>query len=275
VFALLLQIVLVLLPAIMLLIELSSPKEKRFRRTRLTVAVLLLVGSVIWTCVDYFSGEKSDRERTADLRTLQKMSSSLIDLCFELELAEVEASYGIDVGLQIATKVNTTQSTTGIFADYFHINHSHDSGWYNGFSSFSGYKSLVFVIDTARQSLRFVLSNFGVSTAGTNDRIGWKPLNIADLGSVEFEVSAAALGIADHKHQYFDEWCPIRRVRIYANTFDADNLLVVADRAPKSPEAVHAPWQLFLPKWHRGFSDPDTRTFRIEPTGIRLALLGE
>lgn len=266
---LLFQIFLVLLPAIMLLVELSGSTEGKFRRTRLTVATLMLVGSVTWTIVDHFTTEASNQERTADLRTIQILSSSLIDLCFEFELIEVDTSLGVDVDLQIRTWVNTVSSTTGIFANYFTVTHSPDSGWYVSSATFEGHKSIGFELTKDKRYLRFVISNFGVATAGVNKRIGWKPINIADLGSVKFELQAMP-SIEGRPVDDFDkEWCSIHKVRMYANTFDIENLLVVAEWAPGYKNIKYDNWRHFLPKWQKGFSNPDTREFRIEPIGIR------
>ena len=253
-----LKIVLEIIAAVIVIIE-QFRAEKRYRRILLLLAALVLIGSAVYTWVDYDVSKKSDRERKADLMLIQKLSSSFMNLCFEFDLVDVDSASSIDINFQIATCVNTALSSTGFFADYIRIGHSADSGW--------------FFIDKEKKRLRFSFKNFAVSAGQNTTRVGWQPNDLSDLGHLHLGLFASPLKKEDIFAPYDKEWCPIGKVSIYANTFEAENLLTVAERKPKKPESKIVEWYTFIPKGDTLFSYVGC-DFALEPIRLREAIIG-
>ena len=256
--------------AIIVLITQIRTKDK-FRNTSLSIAFGLIIISATLTAVDYSAGQRVNRERTADLKLIQTMSSSIQDLAFELQLRDIDASHEIGVALQIATEVHTRYSTTGSFSDYFQVVHNKDSIWH-GTSSFQRFNNIECNYDTVKNIVRFVLNSFGIS-CDRGTRTGWEPQNIADLGKVSFSLFVYLLDVKDEKKFRPYEWCPIARIAIYANTFTPENLLLIADRALETRRGFDTFSFYFKPKSDRFFNDIDSTNFRIDPMNLRSTIL--
>ncbi len=236
----------------------------------LSLAVILMIGSAVLTVADHYISKKSERERTADLVVLQKLSSSLTDLGFELELKEVDSSSLVPVRFQMLLLVNTTLSSSGRFGDYYVLIDSGKGNWLLQSAGADQYKNLKLDLDSSGHRLRFVLANFNISTSNKPDRPGWQPNNIADLGIVRMELNSGPESGEDYKRYYDSEWCPIVRVSIFANNFEPENLLAVAERAPKRKGDERLGWHTFLPTWARDYSNPNVQQgFWLEPVRLR------
>ncbi len=275
------KILLELLAGIVVIIEQIHSKE-RYRRILLIIAGIVMIGSAIYSYLDYNIERKSEIERKADLLTIQKMTSTLKDLAFELKLKEIDPVDVIPITISIESSVNTNIASSGLLADYIWFSYSPDSGWYNLHSNFQRYRDLEFQYDKYNNTLRFVLENFGLSAIHNNtneiqqdqkyNRNGWEPRNIADLGNLRMRLSASALHDYDHLFKHKNEWCIIENIRIYANSFENDNLLLIAERNFEGKDSNQSAFYYYLPKWSEGFHDPE-RYFFMQPLHVRDAII--
>jgi len=266
------KIALQVIAALFVLVDQIRSKEK-FKNILLWMAIIFMIGTAFLTWYDHIITSSSDRERKADLMLIEKLQSSFKNLCFEFELVDVDSSSMIGIQFQLATSVNTMLSGTGQFADYIQIGYSADSGWFFINSTFKRYEDILFDIDAKKRKVRVTFKNFAVSAKQGTSLVGWQPNNIADLGHLHLNLSAFPLDDKDYLWSYDDKWCPIGKINIFVNTFDHENLLAVAERIPRSPEAKRLAWHTFMPKWKTHFSNVMEDDFALEPIRLRESII--
>jgi hypothetical protein len=274
-----LMIILELCAAIIVFVEQAYSKEK-YRRILLVLAGIVMIGSPIYTYFDSYYSKKNEIERKADLLTIQKLSSSLNALAFEIHLNDL-AKIPVDtVGIQFCFYVYTMKAGTGLFADYLMIGFSPDSGFFNIHSTFQRFSNFDFVFDKENKLVKFVLRNFGISLKQNHTsqiqkdpiyrQAGWEPETIADLGRLRMAISIIPLGDSAYFQAYGKNWSPIDFIRVYANSFDPDNLLCEANRSKSSDE--NNSLLAFYPSWANNSGCMNNDDFTLEPLHIRDAI---
>ena len=259
--------------AVFLIILDQIKSESRFRKTGISIAVVFMIGSAILTYAEHITKEEYERERQADLLTIQKLQSPLRDLCVELSLVSVDSSSSVDVVFQFNYNIRSTSSRSGLLGDHIRIGYSLDSGWFLAGTSFEFYSGLKLDINDDKTKLRFVLNDFGLSYSRKGNRTAWQPQNVADLFNMEIGLSSTVFNNKDYLREYYSEWCPIKRVIIYVNSYEKENILCVAERIPLPQDATTFAFHHFLPKSDPAFSNPDSRRFHTNLSMLRQSIL--
>src|SRR3990172_2298290 len=180
-----LSIVAGVLAAFFVLLEQWKGK-KPFRSWRLWLALGLLLISPTASLLESLSTARSERERQADLKLIQRLESGLNSLCFEINLRKPDPRYRGGCYFQLETFLPVADlKTTGQFANYLHICYSPDKGWYREKGEGLEWPSIVLDYDSSRNTVRFEMSPFG---AMWKDQLAWKAERLTDLSQVRMGV---------------------------------------------------------------------------------------
>jgi hypothetical protein len=235
---------------------------------RLWLALLFVIVTLVAGIVESVSTRQAERERAADLKLVQKLNMSLKSLCFEFRLRDPDERYKEGTLVQLQTYLPVADlSTTGQFAEYIHINYSPDSGWYRGRTDMLAWPSIVLHHDSPHERLRFEMSPFGVRW---KNQLAWKAERLADVSQVR-------IGLQVHYSSTSAEeptdslWLPIGSVAIYANSFEAANLITVLTPHIRAHQPFWNP--VYFHPENQPVVDPDWFNFNIDLIRMRENIL--
>ncbi len=259
---------------VILIVDQCRNRKHATNRLLFWLAICFLVFSVATTTTDHLQSTKYDQEREADLKLIQKLISSVDDLCFELQLSDTVSNNYFQQTLQILLSVRTISSRSGMFADYMHIKFFPDSGWVGGHSQYKRYDD----VRTKRvgNKVRFALPEFGLSANRVDERYGWQPTNVSDLGRLTVEMMIISELIFLSEPDSTQEWCPIDKIVLYINSFDSENVIALLVPEPDTSARTRTyikPSTSFFPENHPDLHIPNAWSFQLDPLQLRESIL--
>ncbi len=244
--------------------------KKPFRSWRLWLALGLLLISPAASLLESLSTARSDRERQADLKLIQRLESGLNSLCFEINLQAPNPKYREGCSFQLETSVPVADlRTTGFFANYLHIRYNPDSGWYRGQTQGIEWPGIVLDYDPSKSTLRFAMSPFG---AMWKDQLAWKAERLADLSQVRMGISLSYGEDWRTWHSAPDtSWLPVKSISLFANDYQPENLVAILTPRQRSYAAYHN-GVYFHPVW-QPVKDTDDFRFNVDLLAMRSEIL--
>ncbi|MFH2037641.1 MAG: hypothetical protein ABIJ45_14670 [Candidatus Zixiibacteriota bacterium] len=200
--------------------------KKSWQSYRLWLALLFMIVTIAAIIVESTTSTAQDKERRADLLLIQKQNSALNAICIELNL-DKSNTYDEEMLLQFHTYLSAVSSIvqTNLIAEYLILEYIPDRGWKKAENFTDSWPSVNLAYNKENNTLRFEFVPFGVRCKGN---LLWQAERIADISLVRLGIQLS-LGtnplIPQNPTSY--NWCPINNIKIYANTYDMENLITI------------------------------------------------
>jgi hypothetical protein len=253
-----------------LLVVLEQWKGPRpFRSWKLWLALLFLIISIVASLVESDTASRIEKERKADMKLIQKLNTGLNALCFEINLKQYDTMYQEGCSFQLSTCLPVADlNTTGLYGEYIHFNFHPDSGWYRDKRFVLKWPSIIFRFDSTRNTVRFDMSPFGVRW---KDQLAWKAEQLTDISQVRFGLLMMYGVDTETGFPADTEWSPVEYISIFANDYDAENLITTL--TPRLPSSATDGRVIYFHPENQSVRDQDWFQFNIDLLQMRSNLI--
>lgn len=250
--------------------------ETKFHKIRVVSAVLLIFMNISVTVVADRIAKVADRERKADLKLIQKLDTGLHRLGIEFVMRDVNTPLPIQTIIHLRTWIflpnlpfpgNLDNYTFFYFSDDAML----DSISFSPPTRMRDYLTKKADFQVHTNTIRMWFYEYGLEF---QDKMYWKPESISDLQllNIKFTMTQNDFG----RSQYYTgsaDLCPVEQIRIYANEFSDENLLVNTKLISTWNRPGGTNFYGYYPEAAELGADSSDYNFHIDPQWLRQSIV--